>query len=701
MRKYSVIYVTALLFLAIGIFLNAERIINNDVVIQINKDKSITVNEKIEYEFDSLEKRGIFREIPLRSRENGGEIGRSIIKMNKITKNGIPEKYTAEEFKDGIRYKIGKEKVFVDRLANVYEINYTMPNEIPEKDGVYQIYFNAIGQFWPVAIENAEITIKFPDGQPIEKNEILKFEVYTGAHGEKSDNYEIVQSEGEIKIKTKAPLPKKNGLTFLMHTDTKKISPSGWDKIKLDYYLEPMKFIAPGIIILIILYCLGTWIKYGKDLKKRIAVPNFSLPKDMSAMFTYFFERKRAGMGIDNNKMLSIGVLSLISKGYIDMENDKADEKKVKYRLNESKVNDLRNGRSNDLFHSEIEIARTLNPGERIFFNNGKIYMKMRAISNSYGKEYRTKMYDNNTLLKVSVMFILVFFTIMTLIAAESKTIMPLTLIPSMYITVTSAMALSLFSNKSFKKHILSGKKAFSIKMKIAACLLCVIFLLASLILPGMRAMMTGILVFSLALGIVIAAYNELRGEEKKSAAKTVLIIIGVLFYLLMMLFIKNGIYSIVIFAIYMVYSRLIGRFTEEGMRAKEIIDGMKMYIKTAGENQIRQFDDMEGLISSFRTILPFAMAVGAENEAMKLMQKTIAKNNLSLSSIRIVTAEELIEMMMAVFLLSEAKHAYTSSEKIYSARHSSSSSSSGGSFSSGGGGSSGGGFGGGGGGSW
>ena len=53
------------------------------------------------------------------------------------------------------------------------------------------------------------------------------------------------------------------------------------------------------------------------------------------------------------------------------------------------------------------------------------------------------------------------------------------------------------------------------------------------------------------------------------------------------------------------------------------------MYIKTAEENQIRKFNDVDELVLYFKKILPYAVALGVKNEAINLMKKAIKLYNL------------------------------------------------------------------------
>jgi hypothetical protein len=158
----------------------------------------------------------------------------------------------------------------------------------------------------------------------------------------------------------------------------------------------------------------------------------------------------------------------------------------------------------------------------------------------------------------------------------------------------------------------------------------------------------------------------------------------------------------------YSIYSRLIGKYTNEGIRNKEYLDGMKMYIKTAEANQIMKFNDVDELVAYFKGILPYAVALGVKNEAIKLMQKAIKLYNFDESTYYDINRRVYYNSYNNHFMANEISRGYNNAyNKIMEDRFKDMKSANGGSggfggggFSSGGG-FSGGGSGGGGGGSW
>ena len=122
MKNIIVVLLAIISFLLLSTqTIKAESIKNYDVEILVNKNGTLTVKEKISYEFDTAYKHGIYRDIPLRSQKDGIDIYKSYVKMNSITRNGAPEEYTEKNFHEGIRYRIGSSDRYVDQGINIYE----------------------------------------------------------------------------------------------------------------------------------------------------------------------------------------------------------------------------------------------------------------------------------------------------------------------------------------------------------------------------------------------------------------------------------------------------------------------------------------------------------------------------------------------------------------------------------------------------
>ena len=616
---FSIIFVFFTLFFLNTKSLIAEKITNYDVTVQINKNGTLTVNEVIDYEFDDAAKHGIYRDIPLRSKKNGADIYKSYIKMNSIKRNGLSEEYSTKNFNEGVRYRVGSADRFVENGVNRYEFNYVIYNAVFEKDGIYQVYYNAIGQFWNVPVERASVIIRFSDGQEIKKNEIKKLEVYTGSYGEKGENYDILENDVEIHIATKELEPK-NGLTFMLNLKTDKISPTLADKLRIVYLSNPATIILPFLLLFLTIYSIVTWNFFGRDPQGKSVIPEFNLPKDISPMFAAYINGER-----DTVEILNAGIFTLLTKGFIVANRVNGE---IKYNKGFKTVYT----QETELAEEERMLLDALSSEKNnIFGGEKRIYNKANSIIEILKDKYNKIIYKNNG------SFLVPFYCVA----------------PVFIIFIFSQTNFEIF-NPFIILYILITLGSFFHRIWITVS----------------KKLLTGL--------IIIA-------------------ILGVSFYQGIEIFVFVT-YFVILF---ITYSKLIGKYTNEGLRKKEYLKGMKMYIKTAEENQIRKFDNVKELIEYFNGILPFAVALGVKNEAIKLMKKTIKLYNFDINESYINSHTHMYAYSNHSFTNAFSRSYSSGKSKIMSEKFSSSKSGSGGGGFFSGGGFSGGGSGGGGGGSW
>ena len=576
-RKWKSIFSTFFVFFTL-FFLNvslliAETIKKYDVSIQINKNGTLTINETIDYDFgDKLDKHGIIRRIPLHSKKSGIDIYKSHVKMNSVKRNGEPEKYKTVKSSGEISYKIGSDDKYVDSGVSKYEFNYTMYNAVFEKDGIYQIYFNPIGQFWKVPIESGDVIISFENNQPIGENEIQQLKVFTGKYGETGENYTIVQKSGIIKIKTNEVLEPLNGMTFRLNLKTDKINPTWLDKLKVLYYAVPLVAVGSVVILVLFIYGFVTWLLFRPVSLRKAIVPEFNIPKDISAMYAGYIK------GVKNPKeILTIGMLSLLSKGYVTAEDKEGNGKNVKYRL-------VANTEGNpELSIEEATLLNALSDDEENIFKKDRSYF-------SYQKDRKSGFEDEKNLYEASQ-------NIMSMLESKYK-------------------SRAYETNDKFSYPFILGM---------------VLVITVGMINRGTNSRTNGLFDditfiafnFLISCGIVAVIYvfiDNLFSERKIFPA---VLKGGIAIFLL----IKTGIIGVIIGiipAMYIIYSKLMKKYMEKSLRQEEHLDGMKMYIKTAEANQIMKFNNVDELVEYFKGILPYAVALGVKNKAIKLLENTI-----------------------------------------------------------------------------
>ena len=638
---FSIMFVFFTLFFLSTKSLIAEKITNYEVTVQMNKNGTLTVNEVIDYEFDGAAKHGIYRDIPLRSKKNGVDIYKSYIKMNSIKRNGFSEEYSTKLFDEGIRYRVGSADRFVENGINRYEFNYVIYNAVFEKNGIYQVYFNAIGQFWQVPIEKAVVNVRFGNGKPVLENEISQLDVFTGKYGQSGKDYITNLNNRTVEIKTNKVLEAYNGLSFRLNLKTDNISPTFWDKLQTLYYAYPLIAVGPLVIILLAIYGFITWYVFGRDVGKKAIVPEFNIPKDISAMYAAYINGERGP-----KEILTIGVLSLLSKSYVEADDEEGNGKNVKYTLSNSKRSKL------ELAEEEKIVFNALSDTGYIFKRERSLYDASNKILGLFEKEYKKKVYRDNSIFNIAFIIGIIVVFMVSSTASSGTT----------GVSDSDFGVVSLIMIASF---------------------------------------------FGILLNMIFSIIKNIYGNNStflKVIKWITILFISVIYGVL------NFIIIGIIMAMYAVYSKIIGRYTVDGMRKKEYLDGMKMYIKTAEANQIMKFNDVDELVAYFKGILPYAVALGVKNEAVKLMKNTIKLYDFDESTYSYINRGVHFNTYNNFFLSNMVSRGYENAynkirEERFStlrenSRNSSGSGFGGGGFSSGGG-FSGGGSGGGGGGSW
>ena len=492
-------------FLIFSIIINGSAIKNYDVVMNINKDSTLTVTETIEYKFDSSDRGEIFWDVFLREK-NMKNLKKSLIKINSIMRNKKNEKYEYETFDKKLRLKIGSEDRKITQLTNIYEIKYTMYSDISKHNDIQQIYFNIIGQFWNVPIEKANITIRFGDGQPITSEEISKFEIYTGKTGAVGTNYKILQENKEIKFTTQKPLAPKEGITFLLNLKTDKISPNFSDKLKI--------------------------------------------------FFTTYFKDKHY-----QNRLLNAGILSLITNGSITKDGRKMQEQ----------IGELNNSK---LYPEEINLFDSLNKissnkKTKKFVISSK---SLNLIIKDFSQKYNSLCEDKD------------FYYLFPL-----------------FISITICMM------NTFDGNVIN---LFSV----------------------LRDLLTSMILATI-IEFFVYLYHKSKRFFRKKFFKNMLTIVKWLLIISIMLtyFNRNILSSIALILLLIangIYYRNLKIYSEEGLRKKEYIEGLKKYIKTATKDQIKKFDNSEKLVNYFKEVLPYAIALNLKHNFIKLFEETIKINS-------------------------------------------------------------------------
>jgi hypothetical protein len=142
----------------------SEQINRYDVDITIQDDGELVVRETIDYDFGSVPRHGIFRDIPTRvdypPKPNHDRVF-PIDVLSVRASPGTPAQYTVGSEGDNTRVKIGDPDQTITG-EHAYEITYRVRGAMNGFEEHDELVWNAIGHEWPVPIVAANVAVHAP-----------------------------------------------------------------------------------------------------------------------------------------------------------------------------------------------------------------------------------------------------------------------------------------------------------------------------------------------------------------------------------------------------------------------------------------------------------------------------------------------------------------------------------------------------------
>jgi len=331
--------------------ITGEHIKDFDVSITINKDATINVLEKIKYDFDGLEKHGIYRTIPYIKVNKDGKKYRMI--LNNFTVNdetGQAYSYTQSDDGTNIQLKIGDANKLITGF-HTYVIKYTVAGAITYFSDHDELYWNVTGNEWLVPIVRSTTLVSLPVEIP-EKD--IKVICFTGSAGTNSSTCQVAKRGNQTTILTTQTLNSQEGLTFALslpmnvvaHLEAKEVI-NFWDT----FFGRLLGKIISLLITLAVLFwyiiypikIIVGWWRYGRDPKGITGEVRawFDPPKNKNGRELTPVE---TGSIVDEKvdlRDISASIVDLARRGYFKIEERKKNDfyfvKQKKY-INDSNL---------------------------------------------------------------------------------------------------------------------------------------------------------------------------------------------------------------------------------------------------------------------------------------------------------------------------------------------------------------------------
>ena len=187
-----------------------ERIRNFKAKYWVEKDGSVRVQEKIDYDFGANVRHGIYRYIPYvyKAGEKDFELEFSDFKV--VDEKGNPYKFVLSKDERFYFLKIGDpDRTIYGR--KVYIISYKVKGAIRYFENYDEFYWDITGEGWRVPIEKAEAQIFLPKGAGKGK---VKAICFTGVFGEAGKNCSVKVAGNVVYASLTTPLKSGEGLTI-------------------------------------------------------------------------------------------------------------------------------------------------------------------------------------------------------------------------------------------------------------------------------------------------------------------------------------------------------------------------------------------------------------------------------------------------------------------------------------------------------
>ncbi len=269
--------------------ISAEQINSYDVKITVEQDGDILVTETIDVTSEGNQiRRGIFRDLPRLYEQDGVNLPfRYDIK--RIRRDGRKEPYEVSRVGNAVRWRIGDPDVFLDNGRHIYEIEYSVKNQIRYFRTHDELYWNAIGQYWAFPIDRARVEVTAPDGAVS-----TGAYAYTGGYGEQRGDYRYARENGAHIFEATRPFSARVGMTVSLSLEKGVIDPpSAADKRANWWALNGSLFILMAGAIGISGFHYLAWRRIGIDPPKGPVFPRYEPPKGHSPAGVHYVYHRR------------------------------------------------------------------------------------------------------------------------------------------------------------------------------------------------------------------------------------------------------------------------------------------------------------------------------------------------------------------------------------------------------------------------
>jgi uncharacterized membrane protein YgcG len=365
-----------------------ERILHFLSDVRVERGGALDVTETIRIRAEGITIRhGIQRDFPTIYRDRLGRQVRVGFEPRDVQLDGAPVPWTVIAMRNGVRVRIGDPEAYVPPGEHVYRIRYATTRQIGFFEQYDELYWNATGTGWTFPIDVAEARIRLPEPAPFGQRA-----VYTGPQGSRAANA-VVTSEApsDISFRTTAPLQANEGLTVAVAWP-KGVIAAPPAQARLGWWVEDNGPPAAGALGLIgvLGFYFQAWRRAGRGPRAGTVVPIFSPPDGLSAAGMRYVEK----MGADS-RAFAAALVELGVRGRIRLVEG---EKPLLF--GKPKMTVEKTGGPDELPEAEAGLHQQLFAGEdRLVMeqkNHERFRAAERALEKSLKRQFEGKMFVRN-----------------------------------------------------------------------------------------------------------------------------------------------------------------------------------------------------------------------------------------------------------------------------------------------------------------
>ena len=292
-----------------------ERILSFHSDIRVMTNGMIEVTETIEVRAEGNRiRRGIYRDFPTEYEDKLGNEYRIAFRPLAVLRNDRGEPYHTQSIRRGVRTYFGSADRFIDHGVHTYTFRYAASRMLGFFDEHDELYWNVTGFDWAFPIDAASATVTLEFDAPLSG---ISFEAYTGRFGAQGADYKAhIDSARSVHFRSTRPLSPVNGMTIVV----------GWPKgfveeptrtDRVGWLLKDNRNLLVAVIgfILLLVYFVPVWHKYGRDPEEGVVITRYLPPEDYSPASLRYVRQ----MYYDD-KVMTAAVVNLAVKGYLEIK---------------------------------------------------------------------------------------------------------------------------------------------------------------------------------------------------------------------------------------------------------------------------------------------------------------------------------------------------------------------------------------------